>query len=156
MAGQTVIFGVAKCIIDAIAGTSFVLENSPLLNNDVKNIAVSPSSGEVFFQTGSGICSYRADATEAGPAVSRVLVFPNPVPPQYSGTIAIRGIQPNAIVKITTLDGRLVHQARANGTTVTWNGLNYQGKSIAAGVYLVLTSDESGKEQLATKIVIVK
>jgi len=84
------------------------------------------------------------------------LVFPNPVPPGYSGTIAIRGLVNNAIVKITELDGRLVFQTRALGGQAIWNGKNYKGQNIAAGVYLVLVNDDGKQEKIATKIVFVK
>jgi hypothetical protein len=133
----------------------FTAENSPLLNNDVRKIAVDPVSGEVFIGCVNGICSFRGTATEATAATSNVLVFPNPVPPGYNGTIAIRGLPANALMKITELSGRLVYQARALGGQAIWNGLNYKGEKIASGIYLVLVRDDSGSEKLATKIVII-
>jgi hypothetical protein len=132
----------------------FTEENSPLLNNDIKRIAVDPASGEVFISTLSGICSFRSTATEGSTTNNNVLVFPNPVPPGYSGTIAIRGLVNNAIVKITELNGKLVFQTRALGGQAIWDGRNYNGQKIASGVYLVIVKDESGNETLATKIVI--
>jgi hypothetical protein len=133
----------------------FTAENSPLLSNDVKKIAVDPVSGEVFIGCFNGICSFRSTATEASASVGNILVFPNPVPPGYGGTIAIRGVPENALVKITELDGRLVYQARALGGQAIWNGNNYKGDKIASGVYLVLIRDDNGTEKMATKIVIV-
>jgi hypothetical protein len=132
----------------------FTSENSPLLNNDVKRIAVDGVSGEIFIATLSGICSFRSTATNGGSVNSHVLVFPNPVPPGYGGTIAIRGLVNDALVKITELNGRLVYQGRALGGQATWNGRNYQGNKIASGVYLVIVKDDSGKEKIVTKIVI--
>ena len=134
----------------------FTEENSSLLSNDVKRIAIDPASGEVFFATANGICSYRGSATGGGSTNENVLVFPNPVPPAYNGTIAIRGLVNNAIVKITELDGRLVYQTRANGGQAVWNGLDYRGRKISTGVYLVLVSNEGGKQSIATKIVFVR
>jgi hypothetical protein len=93
----------------------FTEENSPLLNNDVKRIVVDPASGEVFIGTLSGICSFRSTATEGGSTNSSVLVFPNPVPPNYAGTIAVRGLVDKALVKIAEMNGRLVYQTRALG-----------------------------------------
>ena len=133
----------------------FTQDNSPLLNNDVKKIAVDDKTGEVFFATTQGICSFRSTATEGGATNENVLVFPNPVPPGYSRIIAIKGLVNNALVKITELDGRLVYQTRANGGQAVWNGLNYLGRKISTGIYLVLVSDDTRKEKLATKIVFV-
>ena len=84
-----------------------------------------------------------------------MLVFPNPVPPGYTGTIAIRGLVNNAIVKITELDGRLVYQTRALGGQATWDGKNYKGQTISSGVYMVLVNDDNKKEKFATKIIFI-
>lgn len=130
----------------------FTETNSPLLSNEVKKITIDGKTGEVFFATLKGICSFRGNATEGGAANEEVLVFPNPVPPGFAGTIAIRGLVNNAIVKITELDGKLVYQTRALGGQAIWDGRNYRGQKIASGVYLVLVQEEGSKERTATKI----
>ncbi len=134
----------------------FTESNSPLLNNDVKQIAIDGKTGEVFFATAKGICSFRSTATETKETNNEVLVFPNPVPPGYTGTIAIRGVASNAFVKITELNGRLVYQTKAIGSQAVWNGKDYNGRSISSGVYLVLASDEEHQQKLVTKIVFVQ
>ena len=132
----------------------FTEANSPLLSNDVKKIIIDPITGEVYFATFNGICSYRSTATEGEESKSNVLVFPNPVPPQYNGQIAIRGLSENSLVKITELNGRLVFQTRSLGGQAVWNGRDYLGNKIASGVYLVLAKDGKGKENIVTKIII--
>jgi len=134
----------------------FTAENSPLLSNEIIRIAIDPQSGEVFFSTFNGICSYRGTATEGSNKNESVLVFPNPVPSAYGGTIAIRGVAANSIVKITELNGRLVYQTRAFGGQAVWNGLDYTGKRVSSGVYLVLVTDETGQEKTAGKIIFIK
>lgn len=134
----------------------FAEDNSPLLSNDVKKITINQKSGEIFFATSKGICSFRSTATEGTTTNSNVLVFPNPVPPGYNGTIAIRGLVNNAIVKITEMDGRLVFQTRALGGQAVWDGKDYKGRKISTGVFLVLISDDGRQEKAAGKIVFVK
>jgi hypothetical protein len=133
----------------------FTAENSPLLSNNVLQVAIQPTTGEVFVLTDRGICSYRSTATEPGNSKEELLVFPNPVPPDYNGTIAIRGLKENALVKITELNGSLVYQTRTQGGQAIWNGFNYLGKKVASGVYLVLVRDDENEYRLATKIVII-
>ncbi|MHA4808026.1 type IX secretion system anionic LPS delivery protein PorZ [Flavitalea flava] len=133
----------------------FTGDNTPLLSNDVKGIEVDPQSGEVFFATAKGICSFRSTATDGGETISNVLVFPNPVPPDYQGTIAIRGLVDGAIVKITAMDGRLVYQTNALGGQAIWDGRDYKGRKVSTGVYLVLVNDLARQQKMATKIVFI-
>ena len=133
----------------------FTETNSPLLSNIVKKITINGQTGEVFFATAKGICSFRSTATEGAARNENVLVFPNPVPPGYSGTIGIRGLVNNAIVKITELDGRLVYQTRALGGQAVWDGKDYKGRRISTGVYLVLVSNDGRTENTAAKIVFI-
>jgi len=133
----------------------FTEDNTPLLSSDVKKIAINGKTGEVYFATAKGICSFRSTATEGGTANSNVLVFPNPVPPGYDGTIAIRGVPENAVVKITELDGRLVYQTRALGGQAVWDGKDYKGRKISTGMYLVLIDSDDKSKRTSTKIVFI-
>jgi len=133
----------------------FTEDNSLLLSNDVRQIAINGKTGEVYFATAKGICSYRGTATEGQQTNSNVLVFPNPVPPGYNGTIAIRGVAENAIVKITELDGRLVYQTKALGGQAVWDGKDYKGRKISTGIYLVLIDNDDKSKKTATKIVFI-
>ncbi|TWI83534.1 two component regulator with propeller domain [Lacibacter cauensis] len=134
----------------------FTAENSPLLSNGIIRIAIDPLTGEVYFSTFNGICSYRSSATEASENPDKVVVFPSPVPAGYGGTIGIRGLPENAIVKIVELNGRLVYQTRSLGGQAVWNGRDYKNQRVASGVYLVLAKNEFGVEKQVGKIVFIK
>ena len=92
----------------------FTAENSPLLSNNVQYISINHSSGEVFFLTDKGLCSYIADATVASDDMQKdnVYAYPNPVEPGYTGLITVVGLSFDADVKILTSSGRLVAQGR--------------------------------------------
>src|SRR6478672_1197081 len=117
-------------------------------------MAVNGKTGEVFFATAKGICSFRGSATEAAED-DNLLVFPNPVPPGYGGTIAIKGLPENSVVKITELNGRLVYATKALGGQAIWNGRDYTGRKAATGVYLVLVTNDAHTEIKKGKIVFV-
>jgi hypothetical protein len=134
----------------------FTTANSPLPDNDIRRIAIDPKTGTVLISTAKGLMSYQSTATEGGRSNSNVLVFPNPVPPGYSGTIAIRGLVNNAVVKITELNGRLISQGRALGGQYIWNGLDLNGKKVATGVYPIWISNDGRSEQAVTKIVFIQ
>ena len=134
----------------------FTETNSPLLSNDIRYIIIQPQSGEVFIETFKGLCSIRGTATEGTTKNQDVLVFPNPVPPGYNGTIGIKGLVNNAIVKITELDGRLVYQTTALGGQAVWNGRNYKGQKVSSGAYLVLVTDQTNQQKIVTKIFMIR
>jgi hypothetical protein len=135
---------------------TFNTANSPIFNDTVNAIGIDGKTGEVFFSTPSGMCSFRGNATEASQASGGLLVFPNPVPPGYSGTIAVRGVPEGAVVKFTELSGRLVYQTVALGGQAVWNGNDYTGRRVASGVYLVLIADQQSTERVAAKIVFIR
>ncbi|MCU0443061.1 MAG: T9SS type A sorting domain-containing protein [Bacteroidia bacterium] len=135
---------------------NFNMSNSPILSNIVYDIGIDEQSGEVFFATEKGLISFVGDATTASDKHNNVLVYPNPVTPAFDGLITISGLVNNAYVKVTDLKGQLVHETRANGGTATWNGLTFQNKRAATGVYLVYSSNAEGTETNVGKIVFIK
>jgi ligand-binding sensor domain-containing protein len=134
---------------------NFTMSNSPLLSNIINEIGIDGQTGEVFFATEKGMISFMGTATDAADTHGDVLVYPNPVKPDYSGLIAVKGLVNNAYVKITDISGHLVYETRANGGTATWNGFNFSGKRAATGVYLVYSSNQDGTETNVAKIVFI-
>ena len=130
--------------------------NSSLLDNEVFSMVIEPKSGEVFFMTKKGICSFRGTSTEPVTSIKKPFVFPNPVPPGFAGTIAIRDLPENAWVSITELDGRLVYKTRSLGGQAIWNGKNYKGERVGSGTYLILVANEFNTQQVAGKLFFLK
>jgi hypothetical protein len=135
---------------------NFNMSNSPILSNIVYDIGIDAQSGEVYFATEKGLVSFVGDATEATAKHDNVLVYPNPVPPSFDGLITISGLVNNAFVKITDLKGQLVYETKSNGGTATWNGLTFENKRAATGVYLVYSANTDGTETNVAKLVFIK
>ncbi len=133
----------------------FTVDNSPILSNEIRSIAINPKTGEVFFGTVDGIISYRNDATAGLTDFTDVYVFPNPVQPGYDGPIAITGLIENAIVKITDISGTLVYQTKALGGQAIWYGKNFKGEKVRSGVYMAFCSNEDGSKTYIAKILLV-
>ncbi len=130
----------------------FNIENSPLPSNTVKSIVIHPITGEVFIGTNKGIMGFRADATEGEPTDNAApIAFPNPVPADYKGTIAIKNLVENAEVKIVDAAGQLVFKTIANGGQAVWNGKTYNGAKPQSGVYTVLITSKDGSLTQSTK-----
>ena len=136
----------------------FMTDNSPLLHNSIQHIAVHPTTGEVMIGTEAGLCSFTGDATEAAEELSKdeVLAYPNPVTPDYTGPIAIKGLTIDAEVKILNTTGQLIWSGISNGGTCTWNGCTKSGKRVASGVYHVVANNAEGKKAVVTRIIMIK
>jgi hypothetical protein len=98
--------------------------------------------------------SYRGTATVGKEVQNTIQIFPNPVSSNFNGTVAIRGLVENAIVKITDLSGKLLYQTNALGGQALWNVRNVDGYKLASGIYLVFVRDLTGNEHAVGKIVI--
>lgn len=133
---------------------NFTAENSPLLDNTVEAISINSLSGEVFFATAKGLCSYRSNATVSNDAFTDVVVFPNPVRKNYSGNIAITGLSDKTNVKITDISGNLVFETQSVGGTALWNGTNFDGADVSTGVYLFLCTSADFETSIVKKVLI--
>ena len=136
----------------------FTTDNSPLLSNNVESIAIDDASGEVYFGTSKGLCSYTSDASGEASELDKdnVYAYPNPVTPDYNGPITIKGLTYKASVKIVTAGGQLVAEGMSNGGTFTWDGCDLDNKPVASGVYMVMAATEDGKKGIVTKVAIVR
>lgn len=140
----------------------FTTENSPLFDNNITDIAIDQETGEVFIGTDKGIISYQSDATQGGRVnSSNVEVYPNPVRPEYTGPIAIKGLARDANVKITDISGRLIYETEARGGQAIWDGMDYNGRRAASGVYLVFSTTNArltgfaAPDAVVAKIVVI-
>ena len=136
----------------------FTTDNSKLLSNTIESIAINDQTGEVFFGTERGLCSYVSDATQTNTEMNKdnVWAYPNPVTPEYNGLITVTGLTLNADVKILSANGALVAEGRSNGGTFTWDGNDQKGRRVASGVYMVVTATSDGNKGTVCKIAIVR
>ena len=135
---------------------TFTADNSPLPNNTIQALAVEPVSGKVFIQTERGLISYQGPATEPADVLSHLTIFPNPVRPDFTGTVGINGLTDNATVKILDAGGQLVYETRSQGGTAIWNLRDYRGRSAQMGIYLIVVVAADGAEGLAGKLAVIR
>ena len=137
---------------------NFTNSNSKLLDDNVLSVAINNRSGEVFFLTEKGLCSYMGDATEPVENMVKddVYAYPNPVTHDYSGLITINGLSFGANVMILSTSGKLIAQGRSNGGTFTWDGRDTNGHRVASGIYMVAASTADGKKGTVCKIAFIK
>ena len=134
----------------------FTTENSPLISNNIFDLKLDQSNGELYIITDMGLISYRSDASYEDPTYDGFVVFPNPVRPQHSGPVTIQGIRYNSDVKITDASGNLVYKTTSNGGTATWNCRAINGDPVVTGVYFIWTATNAGKDKKVGKVLVIK
>lgn len=134
----------------------FRSSNTPLLADEVRQMVLLETTGEVFFLTSAGVCSFREGVTAASNRFEELRVFPNPVRPDFNGQVAIQGLARNAWVKIANVRGELIYEGRAAGGTFVWNTRNMSGAPAPTGVYLIFAADDAGNIQAMGRLAIVR
>jgi hypothetical protein len=134
----------------------FTTKNSPLPSNRINDIEIDSVTGEVFFATDKGMISYKGSATSAKDNLDNVYIFPNPVRPEFEGTVKISGLLDKATIKITDISGNLVHEATSEGGTIEWDTTAFGKYKVASGVYMVFISAANGEETKTKKVMIVR
>ena len=126
-----------------------------MFSDNIYDIEIFGSTGEVFFATDKGLISYMGDATDGDAYNGPTYAFPNPVRPDYTGLIGIKGLAENAEVKITDITGNVVYETLSEGTTATWDGNSLNGKRVQTGVYMVFSSSSDGAQKEVAKILFI-
>ena len=134
----------------------FTISNSPLPSNNINDIDINSATGEVFIATAKGLVSFKGTATAANDDLSNAYVYPNPVRPEYQGTVKIAGLLDKATIKITDIEGNLVYETTSNGGTIEWDTTAFGKYKVASGVYMIFISAEDGVETKVKKVMIIR
>ena len=59
-------------------------------------------------------------------------------------------------LKITDIEGNLVHEATSEGGTVLWDTRAFGKYKVASGVYMIFISSEDGTKTKVKKVMIVR
>jgi hypothetical protein len=119
------------------------------------DLSVNQATGEVFISTSKGLISYRGQAIADDQYEPSLVIYPNPVPPGFTGLVGIKGLPDEAVVKITDVSGKLIYETRSEGGQAVWDTRNLQGNKVTTGVYLVFISNKDGEEGLSGKIAVI-
>jgi hypothetical protein len=122
----------------------------------VLDIEIDEVSGEVFFATDKGLVSYLGSATKGDDDLQNVYIYPNPVRPEYSGTVKISGLMDKVNLKITDIEGNLVFETTSSGGTVEWDTTAFGKHKVASGVYMVFVSSSDAAETTVKKIMVIR
>ncbi len=132
--------------------------NSKIISDSIRCLAIDSNTGTLYCSTEKGLCSLRTDAITVPSSLDKnnIRVYPNPVPPDYSGMITFEGLTVDADIKITTATGAIVHTGRSTSALYQWDGCDQSGNRCASGIYNVLLATSDGSEGCVAKVAMVK
>ena len=142
------------------AWMSYTVRSSGLVNNNVHSVYTDHLSGEAFLGTENGISVYRGPFSEIKNDYSSTSGGPNPFHLNKGKNFIIKNLMVNSIVKIYTLNGRLirtlsVENSDINGGRAVWNGYDDAGHSVSSGVYFYLAYTNEG-DSVSGKIAVIR
>ena len=135
----------------------FTPENSYHPGGITYSVFANPFNNSVFVGTEFGLVEYGANSSPSQGDYSEIYAYPNPVNPDYTGDIVIKGLMENSLVKIADSAGNVFYTTRSEGGMVTWNGCNSAGERVKSGVYFVFVSQKENEQTSGaiTKIMII-
>ena len=100
--------------------------------------------------------SFLGTSTQPSDNLADVYVYPNPVRPGFSGTVKISGLTDKANVKITDIEGNLVHEEISEGGTIEWDTRAFGKYKVASGVYMIFISSDDALDSTVKKVMIIR
>ena len=134
----------------------FTKDNSPLPSDVVNDVEINATTGEVFFATDKGLVSFQGTSTKPADSLNNVYVYPNPVRPNFDGTVKIAGLISKANIKITDIEGNLVYETTSEGGTIEWDTKAFGKYKVASGVYMIFIAAIDASETAVKKVMIIR
>ncbi len=134
----------------------FTRENSPLLSNNIQDISIDHSTGEVFFSTDLGLISYIDFAKEPETKMAKLKVYPNPFVYDKHSHITIDNLSDQAKIRVLGTDGSVFTEFESRGGRTIWDGKTSDGRMLSSGVYFIIAIDDSNNQKGIGKVVIIR
>lgn len=135
----------------------FNTTNSPIADNRVNEIVISPLTGKAYFATLKGLSAVNTDAIKPVEEFDKITCSPNPYLVPNNIALKIDGLVENSSVKIITLSGEIIKEFDSPGGRIaTWDGLDLKGKVVPSGIYIVVAFNKDGSKVGKGKIAVVR
>lgn len=136
----------------------FTTSNSPLPSNNILSITENGQNGSLFFGTTLGMVEYGGQARDPEETLSQsnIVVYPNPVKPEFDGYVTITGLTEWSTIRIMSNSGHLVHMGTSNGGSYSWNLTDMTGRPVPSGVYHAIITNQENNHSESTSITVIR
>jgi hypothetical protein len=133
----------------------FTTDNSPIYSDYVIDVNYDERTGDVFIGTAAGMQSFRSLIVEGAEQYENVYAYPNPVKPAYQGSVFVKGLMDNSIVKITDESGNLTWETKSQGGQIEWPVKTLSGARVKSGVYIIYATTTTAEFRAVAKVMVV-
>ena len=136
----------------------FTTSNSPLPSDNILSITENGQDGSLFFGTSLGMVEYGGQARDPEESLSEsnILVYPNPVKPDFDGYVTITGLTEFSSIRIMSNSGHLVHMGTSNGGSYSWNLTDMNGRQVPSGIYHAIITNQENNKSESTSITVIR
>ncbi|MDE6072375.1 MAG: T9SS type A sorting domain-containing protein [Muribaculaceae bacterium] len=137
---------------------SYTTDNSPLPDNTIYGLCYNPENNSMMISTEKGLAEVFLSNATSDSSGSDIMIYPNPVRPDYFGYVNIEGLQDNALVKVVDAGGNLIKEIGfASGGEAKWDITNLNARRVPGGVYYILATGgpDSDSFSAAGKVLVV-
>lgn len=128
---------------------------TPLLDDNVRSIAIDDLSGLAYFGTSTG-CSVAKTSSIRPADAFDLRCYPQPFRPSIDENVVIDGLASDADVRIITSGGLLVAALQVRGRQAIWDGMDTQGNQVQPGVYIISASSAGTNSSAAGKLAVTR
>ncbi|MEX0680248.1 MAG: two-component regulator propeller domain-containing protein [Balneolales bacterium] len=137
---------------------NFTTENSPLNSNSITSVAYDNTTGQVFIATDQGLVSYTDVIRGSVAEMDELFIYPNPFSysQENSERVVIDRLSDQTIVRVLTIDGRMVRRLETRGGRVEWDVRDFRGDRVSTGIYIIVSVDGQNEQRGIGKLVVVR
>lgn len=128
---------------------------SPLLNDNVRSVAVDPFTGRVWFGTTEGLSSAASQSIRPLSEYS-IRVYPQPFRPGSGVQLVIDGLAADSDIRVMTANGHVVAALQTSGRQALWDGNDANGNPVPPGVYMIHAASQSDQGAAVAKVAITR
>ena len=127
--------------------------NSPLLSDEITDIAFDEKKNIAYIATSKGINTLRIPFGVNKKDFSNVILYPSPFFIPSEIPLKIDGLPYNYDMMVMTLDGKVIKKIANKGISIDgdqllWDGRDENGYYVTSGVYLIALYGSNGKNTM--------
>ena len=137
---------------------TFTAQNSALLSNQIRSIAIDENKGIVYIGTDEGLTSFETPYIKPVESYEELFIYPNPFYVNSGNNIlTIDGLVQDTNIKILSISGALIAEfSSPGGRTAYWDGKDSNGELVSTGVYIIVAYQSESNDVVTGKVAVLR